>query len=118
MLPRTHGSAIFQRGETQALVTTTLGTVSDEQRVDGLSDEYSKKFMLDYNFPPFSRRRVQADPRPGPARDRPRRAGRAQPQGRHPAARQVPLHDPRRLRHPRVERLQQHGLASAAARWR
>jgi polyribonucleotide nucleotidyltransferase len=54
VLPRTHGSAIFQRGETQALVTTTLGTVSDEQRVDGLADEYSKKFMLDYNFPPFS----------------------------------------------------------------
>lgn len=54
VLPRTHGSAIFQRGETQALVTTTLGTTSDEQRVDGLGDEYSKKFMLDYNFPPFS----------------------------------------------------------------
>src|SRR5207247_2251843 len=54
VLPRTHGSAIFQRGETQALVTTTLGTSSDEQRVDGLFDEYSKKFMLDYNFPPFS----------------------------------------------------------------
>jgi polyribonucleotide nucleotidyltransferase len=54
VLPRTHGSAIFTRGETQALVTTTLGTVSDEQRVDGLGEEYSKKFMLDYNFPPFS----------------------------------------------------------------
>jgi polyribonucleotide nucleotidyltransferase len=54
VLPRVHGSAIFQRGETQALVTTTLGTPSDEQRVDGLMDEYSKKFMLDYNFPPFS----------------------------------------------------------------
>ena len=54
VLPRTHGSAIFARGETQAMVTTTLGTVSDEQRVDGLVEEYSKKFMLDYNFPPFS----------------------------------------------------------------
>ncbi len=54
LLPRTHGSAVFQRGETQALVTTVLGTVGDEQRVDGLVDEYSKKFMLDYNFPPFS----------------------------------------------------------------
>jgi polyribonucleotide nucleotidyltransferase len=54
VLPRTHGSAIFTRGETQALVTTTLGTVSDEQRVEGLMEEYSKKFMLDYNFPPFS----------------------------------------------------------------
>jgi len=54
ILPRTHGSAVFQRGETQALVVTTLGTVSDEQRVEGLSEEFSKKFMLDYNFPPFS----------------------------------------------------------------
>jgi polyribonucleotide nucleotidyltransferase len=54
LLPRVHGSALFQRGETQALVTTTLGTSSDEQRVDGIMDEYSKKFMLDYNFPPFS----------------------------------------------------------------
>jgi polyribonucleotide nucleotidyltransferase len=54
VLPRTHGSAIFQRGETQAMVVTTLGTVSDEQRVEGLSEEFSKKFMLDYNFPPFS----------------------------------------------------------------
>lgn len=54
LLPRVHGSALFQRGETQALVTTTLGTSSDEQRVDGITDEYSKKFMLDYNFPPFS----------------------------------------------------------------
>ncbi len=54
VLPRTHGSAVFQRGETQALVSITLGTGRDEQRVDGLGEEYSKKFMLDYNFPPFS----------------------------------------------------------------
>ena len=54
VLPRVHGSAIFQRGETQALVTVALGTSRDEQRVDGLAEEYSKKFMLDYNFPSFS----------------------------------------------------------------
>ena len=53
VLPRTHGSAIFSRGETQALVTTTLGTPRDEQIIDGLLDEYKKKFMLHYNFPPF-----------------------------------------------------------------
>ncbi len=53
-LPRVHGSAVFQRGETQALVTVTLGTARDEQRIDGLVEEYSKKFMLDYYFPPFS----------------------------------------------------------------
>lgn len=54
VLPRTHGSAIFQRGETQSLITVALGTSRDEQRVDGLVEEYSKKFMLDYNFPSFS----------------------------------------------------------------
>ncbi len=54
LLPRAHGSAVFQRGETQALVTTVLGTGADEQRVDGIMDEYSKKFMLDYNMPSFA----------------------------------------------------------------
>ncbi len=54
LLPQVHGSALFQRGETQSLVTIALGTSRDEQRVDGLMDEYSKKFMLDYNFPSFS----------------------------------------------------------------
>jgi polyribonucleotide nucleotidyltransferase len=54
VLPRVHGSALFQRGETQALITVTLGTTRDEQRVDGMMEEYSKKFMLDYYFPPFS----------------------------------------------------------------
>jgi polyribonucleotide nucleotidyltransferase len=54
LLPRVHGSAVFQRGETQAFITVTLGTGRDEQRVDGLFDEYTKRFMLDYNFPSFS----------------------------------------------------------------
>jgi polyribonucleotide nucleotidyltransferase len=54
VLPRVHGSAVFQRGETQALITVTLGTNRDEQRVDGLIEEYSKKFMLDYYFPSYS----------------------------------------------------------------
>ena len=53
-LPRTHGSALFTRGETQALVVTTLGTSVDEQRIDSLEGEYFKTFMLHYNFPPFS----------------------------------------------------------------
>ncbi len=53
VLPRVHGSSLFQRGETQAMCVTTLGTVRDEQIVDGLTDEYSKKFMLHYNFPPL-----------------------------------------------------------------
>ncbi len=55
VLPRTHGSALFTRGETQALVTATLGTKDDEQRIELLdSSESSKRFMLHYNFPPFS----------------------------------------------------------------
>jgi polyribonucleotide nucleotidyltransferase len=53
LFPRVHGSALFQRGETQAMITVTLGTTRDEQRVDGLVEEYTKKFMLDYYFPPF-----------------------------------------------------------------
>jgi len=52
-LPRTHGSAIFTRGETQTLVSVTLGTKRDEQSVDTLFDTESKRFMLDYNFPPY-----------------------------------------------------------------
>lgn len=54
ILPRVHGSALFTRGETQSLATITLGTARDTQRVDGLFDEYQKRFMLDYNFPPYS----------------------------------------------------------------
>ena len=54
VLPRTHGSALFTRGETQALVTTTLGTKQDEQIVDGLCEEYHDRFMLHYNMPPFA----------------------------------------------------------------
>ncbi len=54
ILPRVHGSGLFTRGETQALVTATLGTGKDEQIVDGLGEEYSEKFYLHYNFPPFS----------------------------------------------------------------
>ncbi len=54
VLPRTHGSAIFARGETQALVTATLGTPRDQPIIDGLLDEYKKSFFLHYNFPPFS----------------------------------------------------------------
>ena len=53
MLPRTHGSAIFQRGETQALAVTTLGSSSDEQKIEALAGETFKSFMLHYNFPPY-----------------------------------------------------------------
>ncbi len=54
LLERTHGSALFTRGETQALVVTTLGTGLDEQRIDAIEGEYKENFMLHYNFPPYS----------------------------------------------------------------
>ena len=54
VLPRTHGSALFTRGETQAIVVTTLGTSDDEQRIESLDGLQRERFMLHYNFPPFS----------------------------------------------------------------
>ena len=65
-LPRTHGSTLFTRGETQAICTTTLGTSRDQQRIDGLMDEEWKRFLLHYNFPPFSVGEVR--PMRGPGR--------------------------------------------------
>jgi polyribonucleotide nucleotidyltransferase len=64
-LPRVHGSALFTRGETQAMVVCTLGTSRDEQIIDDLLEEYSKKFMLHYNFPPFSVGEVRRIGSPG-----------------------------------------------------
>ncbi len=66
VLPRTHGSAIFTRGQTQSLAVTTLGTKSDEQRIDAIYGEESKSFMLHYNFPPFATGEVR--PIRGPSR--------------------------------------------------
>src|SRR5690606_33337354 len=54
VLPRTHGSALFTRGETQALVVATLGTERDAQRIDALAGEYEDRFMMHYNMPPFA----------------------------------------------------------------
>ncbi len=66
LLPRVHGSALFQRGETQALVTATLGTSADEQKIDALTGERWKRFLLHYNFPPFST--GETKPMRGPGR--------------------------------------------------
>jgi polyribonucleotide nucleotidyltransferase len=65
ILPRTHGSALFTRGETQAMVTVTLGTVRDAQIIDGLLEEYGQKFMLHYNFPSFATGEVKPIRGPG-----------------------------------------------------
>jgi polyribonucleotide nucleotidyltransferase len=66
LLPRTHGSALFTRGQTQSLAVTTLGTAMDEQRIDDLEGESTKSYMLHYNFPPFSVGEIK--PFRGPAR--------------------------------------------------
>ncbi|MBA7607537.1 Polyribonucleotide nucleotidyltransferase [subsurface metagenome] len=66
ILPRTHGSALFTRGETQSLVSVTLGTIRDAQIIDGLLDEYTQNFTLHYNFPPYSVGEVR--PMRGPGR--------------------------------------------------
>ena len=76
VLPRVHGSALFTRGETQALVTATLGTTDDAQRLESYEGEQKRRFMLHYNFPPFSRWRSWPHDRRRPSRDRPRRAWR------------------------------------------
>ena len=65
LLPRTHGSALFTRGETQALCVTTLGSSDDEQLIDALGEVYYKRFMLHYNFPPFSTGEVKFLRSPG-----------------------------------------------------
>ena len=67
LLPRTHGSALFTRGETQSMVVTTLGTSEDEQKIDALAGWDYKKFMLHYNFPPFSTGEVKFLRGPGKA---------------------------------------------------
>ncbi len=65
LLPRTHGSALFTRGETQSLAVTTLGSGRDEQKIDALEGEQFKRFMLHYNFPPFSVGEVKPNRGPG-----------------------------------------------------
>ena len=105
VLPRTHGSAVFTRGETQALVTCTLGTADDAQKIESFEGEQWKSFMLHYNFPPFSVGEVAF--LRGPGR---REVGHGALAERSltpmiPGRGEVPLHGPRRVGHSRVERL-------------
>ena len=104
-LPRTHGSALFTRGETQAICTTTLGTKDTEQMIDGLTGLSYERFMLHYNFPPYSVGEVGRFGAPGR-----REVGHGKLAWRalHPVLPShggLPLHDPRPLRHHRVQRL-------------
>ena len=83
VLPRTHGSALFTRGETQALVIATLGTERDAQRIDALSGDYEDRFMLHYNMPPFATGETGRVGTQAP-RDRSRSSGQARSGGRCP----------------------------------
>ena len=118
LLPRTHGSALFTRGETQALVTATLGTKQDAQHIEGLGEEFEKTFMLHYNFPPFSTGETK------PLRGASRREtghgapGRAGPFGGAARREDLPLHHPRGVGDPGIERLARRWPRCAAARWR
>ena len=108
-LPRTHGSALFTRGETQALVTATLGTSDDVQIIEEYEGESEHTFLLHYNFPPFSVGETKF--MRGPSR---RDIGHGNLARRSlapmlPSRGRLPVHRPRRLRHPRVQRLLLHG---------
>ena len=103
LLPRTHGSALFQRGETQALVATTLGTADDAQRIDIMEGESSKRFLLHYNFPPFSVGEVGFMRGPGRREIGHGALSRACDPAHHSGGRQVPVHDPSGLRHSGIQ---------------
>ncbi len=111
VLPRAHGSALFTRGETQALATTTLGTKEDKQRLDLLfEDEAFKRFMLHYNFPPFSvGREVKFLARAGTSRDRARRTRRARSSEFAPARDGFPIRDASGVGHHGIEWFLFHG---------
>jgi polyribonucleotide nucleotidyltransferase len=104
VLPRTHGSALFTRGETQALVVATLGTGRDEQIIDALQGEYRDRFMLHYNMPPYATGRNRSCRHAEASRDRPRPACQARAACRTALARGVRLFDARRIGNHRVQR--------------
>ncbi len=110
VLPRAHGSAIFQRGETQALVTTVLGTTGDEQRVDGIMEEYTQEVharLQHADASPSARSARSAAPAAARSATAPWPSGRSRPSC--PSASEFPYTIRVRQRHPRVERLELDG---------
>ncbi len=105
LLPRTHGSALFTRGETQAIVVATLGTGEDEQYVDSLTGMYKENFMLHYNFPPYSVGETGRMGSPGSPRDRPRQACLAGNPSDAADGGTVPLYAAGRFGNHRIQRL-------------
>ena len=92
LLPRVHGSGMFTRGQTQVLTVATLGSMRDNQLLDGIDEEENKRYIHHYRLPLLLRRRDQAQPGPWPPGDRPRRFGGAGPAACHPLCGRVPLH--------------------------
>ena len=105
ILPRAHGSALFTRGETQALVVTTLGTGQDEQIIDALEGEYPRKLHAALQLPALFDRRSGPHGLARPPRDRPWQARLARGPSAAAGEGEVPLHDPRRLGDHRIQRL-------------
>ena len=118
VLPRVHGSAVFTRGETQALVTCTLGTADDAQKIESFEGETWKTLHAPLQLPAVLGRRNRPHDRPGPPRDRPRRARRARAGVADAGGSRLPLHRPHRLGHPRVATAPRRWRRSAADRWR
>jgi polyribonucleotide nucleotidyltransferase len=110
LLPRTHGSALFTRGETQALVTTTLGTGRDAQIIDALSGERKEPFMLHYNFPPFSVGETGMMGSPKRREIGHGNLGASRRERRDARHGDVPVRAARRFRGPRVEWLELDGF--------
>ena len=110
VLPRVHGSAMFERGETQILGVTTLNMLRMEQQLDTLSPETRKRYMHNYNFPPYSTGETGRVGSPEASRDRPRRARRARAHAGPAQPRGVPLRDPPGLRGAELQRLDLDGL--------
>ena len=118
VLPRAHGSALFTRGETQALAVATLGTARDEQIIDALQGEYTERFMLHYNMPPYATGETGRVGTSEAPRDRAWAAGQARAGGGSAHAGGVRLFDAGGVRDHRVQRLQFHGHRCAVAVWR
>ena len=110
VVPRVHGSALFQRGETQILGVTTLNMLGLEQKLDTLAPEKTKRYMHNYNFPPYSTGETGRVGFAEAARDRPRCARRAGPGAGAADARGVPVRDPSGVRGARLQRLHLDGL--------
>ena len=110
VLPRTHGSALFTRGETQALVTATLGTERDAQMIDELTGTNTSRFMLHYNFPPYCVGETGMVGAPKRREIGHGRLGKTWYSGRYAKPRRVPIHHPCGIRNHRIERFQLDGV--------